>query len=268
MTLILSLQKVASSMSTHIVIPARYASSRLPGKPLALINGLPMIVHVAELASKTSADSVVVAVDDQRVLNAVIAAGHKALMTRIDHPSGSDRVMQVAEEMGWDDGDIVINIQGDEPLLPPAIVDNLFTAMIARKDIEMATLAEEIFNSPDFLDPNVVKVVVGDNSRAINFTRSPTPYPRESMQDEEMLNAFIQSGIARRHIGIYGFRVSGLRSFVSLGESPLERIEKLEQLRWIEAGKDLLVLDVDVAVPGGVDTPEDLQRVQQEFASR
>ena len=223
-------------MATHVVIPARYASSRLPGKPLALINGLPMIVHVAALASNSIADDVVVAVDDTRVLDAVLSAGYKGLMTRVDHPSGSDRVMQIADEMGWDGDDIVINIQGDEPLLPPSIA-------------------------------NVVKVVVGDGRRAINFSRAPIPYPRQAMHDEKLLSSFLQSGVARRHIGIYAFRVSGLRTFVNLGESNLERIEKLEQLRWIEAGKNLLVLDVNQAVPGGVDTPEDLARVQKEFVN-
>ena len=255
-------------MATHVVIPARYASTRLPGKPLALINGVPMIVHVAALASNTVADDVVVAVDDQRVLDVVLAAGYKGLMTRADHPSGSDRVKQVADEMGWGDEDIVINIQGDEPMLPPQIVDDLFNAMVAKTSMEMATLSEPITNRRDFVDPNVVKVMVGDGLRAINFSRAPMPYPREFFDDEAMFNAFMQSGVARRHIGIYGFRVSGLRTFVSLGESRLERIEKLEQLRWIEAGRELLVLDVMQGVPGGVDTPADLARVQKEFVSR
>lgn len=255
-------------MATHVVIPARYASSRLPGKPLALINGVPMIVHVAALASLTTADDVVVAVDDQRVLDAVLAAGYVGLMTDADHPSGSDRVKQVADEMGWGDEDIVINIQGDEPLLPPQIVDDLFKAMLAKASMEMATLSEPITNRRDFLDPNVVKVLVGDGLRAINFSRAPIPYPRESFDDEATFDTFMQSAVARRHIGIYGFRVSGLRTFVSLGESRLERIEKLEQLRWIEAGRDLLVLDVAQDVPGGIDTPEDLVRVQKEFVSR
>ena len=255
-------------MAMHVVIPARYASSRLPGKPLARINGVPMIVHVAALASNTMADDVVVAVDDQRVLEVVADAGYQGVMTRADHPSGSDRVMQVADEMGWGDEDLVINIQGDEPMLPPQIVDDLFKAMVARANIEMATLSEPITNGRDFLDPNVVKVLVGDGLRAINFSRAPTPYPRESIDDEELFDAFMQSGVVRRHIGIYGFRVAGLRTFVNLGESRLERIEKLEQLRWIEAGRDLLVLDVSQSVPGGVDTPEDLARVQKEFVSR
>ena len=254
-------------MATHVVIPARYASSRLPGKPLALINGLPMIVHVAALASNSIADDVVVAVDDTRVLDAVLSAGYKGLMTRVDHPSGSDRVMQIADVMGWDGDDIVINIQGDEPLLPPSIVNDLFAAMLTSSDVEMATLSEPITNSRDFLDANVVKVVVGDGRRAINFSRAPIPYPRQAMHDEKLLSSFLQSGVARRHIGIYAFRVSGLRTFVNLGESNLERIEKLEQLRWIEAGKNLLVLDVNQAVPGGVDTPEDLARVQKEFVN-
>ena len=156
-------------MAMHVVIPARYASSRLPGKPLALINGVPMIVHVAALASNTMADDVVVAVDDQRVLDVVADAGYQGVMTRADHPSGSDRVMQVADEMGWGDEDLVINIQGDEPMLPPQIVDDLFNAMVARANIEMATLAEPISNGRDFLDPNVVKVLVGDGLRQLIF---------------------------------------------------------------------------------------------------
>jgi 3-deoxy-manno-octulosonate cytidylyltransferase (CMP-KDO synthetase) len=254
-------------MTRHIVVPARYASSRLPGKPLALIDNVPMIVHVGRLASKTIADSVVIAVDDQRVLDAVMQAGFQALMTRQDHPSGSDRVMQVADEMGWNEDDVVINIQGDEPLLPPRIVDELFVAMDARHSIEMATLSESVHTAEEFLDPNIVKVLVSEEMRALYFSRAPVPYPREFIEDKEKLSQYMRTGMVQRHIGIYGFRISGLRTFVGLGESHLERIEKLEQLRWIEAGKDLLVLKLNESVPGGVDTPADLRRIRDHFAS-
>lgn len=246
-------------MALRIVIPARYASSRLPGKPLADIGGKPMIVRVAEQAALAKAESVVVAVDDPRVAEVVNAAGWEVEMTRIDHQSGSDRVMEVVSKRGWADDDIVINLQGDEPLLPLVVIDQLHQGMLQRPEIAMATLSEPLHDAEPFFNPNVVKVVVDAGGLALTFSRAPVPYPRDEPEQ-------VPAGAAR-HIGIYGFRVSGLREFVGLSESRLEGIERLEQLRWLEAGRRLFVIEAAEVVPGGVDTPEDLERIQALFSA-
>ncbi len=244
-------------MAIHVVIPARYASSRLPGKPLADIAGQPMVLRVAARAAQANVDNVVVAVDDDRVQQAVLAAGWDVQMTRHDHESGSDRVMEVAEQRGWASDDIVINLQGDEPLVPPRVIDQLIHGMAAQPTVAMATLSEPLETREDFVNANVVKVVCDTNNRALMFSRAPLPLLRDNPQT--------LPDAAARHVGIYGFRVAGLREFVALGRSRLESIEQLEQLRWLEAGKDLLVIEASEPVPGGVDTPEDLARVQALF---
>lgn len=253
-------------MAIAAVIPARLRSTRLPNKPLADIAGKPMIVRVAERVSEARLDEVFVAVDDQRVFDVVAEAGFRAVMTDVDHRSGSDRVMQVAREVGLADTDVVINVQGDEPLMPPAVVEQLATALQDDPQLGMATLAEPIVSNGDLEDPNIVKVVCDLESRALYFSRAPIPYFRDRkapvLSEQE-----IRELAPRRHIGIYGFRVAALARFVTLTDSRLERLEMLEQLRWLEAGEDLLVLDSCDAVPGGVDTPADLERVIQRFAA-
>jgi len=246
-------------MAIHVVIPARYESTRLPGKPLADIAGQPMIVRVAAQAAKSNADDVVVAVDDARVAEAVQAAGWDAQMTRSDHQSGSDRVMEVARQRGWASDDIVINLQGDEPLAPPEVINQLIQGMVDRPEIPMATLSEPLEQVKDFFDPNVVKVLANDEGLALMFSRAPLPFPRD--------NPSTMPDGAARHVGMYGFRVQALGQFVQLGESRLESIERLEQLRWLQAGKNLLVLSASKPVPGGVDTPADLARIQALFSA-
>lgn len=246
-------------MAVHIVIPARYESTRLPGKPLADIAGQSMIVRVAAQAAKAQADDIVVAVDDSRVAEAVQAAGWDVQMTRSDHQSGSDRVMEVVQQRVWACDDIVINVQGDEPLVPSEVIDQLIQGMVERPEIPMATLSEPLHQANDFFNPNVVKVVTDDDGLALMFSRAPLPFPRDNPEAVPVA--------AARHVGIYGFRVQALREFVGLGESRLESIERLEQLRWLQAGRDLLVLAASKAVPGGVDTPEDLARVQALFSA-
>lgn len=246
-------------MAIHVVIPARYESTRLPGKPLADIAGQPMIVRVAAQAAKSNADDVVVAVDDARVAEAVQAAGWDAQMTRSDHQSGSDRVMEVAQQRGWVSDDIVINLQGDEPLAPPEVINQLIQGMVDRPEIPMATLSEPLEQAKDFFDPNVVKVLANDEGLALMFSRAPLPFPRD--------NPMTMPDGAARHVGMYGFRVQALGEFVQLGESRLESIERLEQLRWLQAGKSLLVLSALKPVPGGVDTPADLARIQALFSA-
>ena len=247
-------------MSVHIVIPARYASTRLPGKPLADIAGLPMVVRVAQQAAKAAVDSVVVAVDDDRVADVLGVAGIAVQMTRADHISGSDRVMEVAELRGWSDDDVVINVQGDEPLVPPAVINQLSDGMREHADVPMATLSEALHSESEFLDPNVVKVVCNDQGLAMLFSRAPIPYPRDS-QGQCLPDS------AARHVGIYAFRVKALRRFIALGASTLEQVEMLEQMRWLQAGYPLLVIQAIVKVPSGVDTPDDLARVQAHFSA-
>lgn len=251
-------------MLVHVVIPARYASTRLPGKPLADIAGRPMVVRVAERATASIADDVMVAVDELKVAHAVQAAGFEAVSTDEAHSSGSDRSMEVARIKEWADDDIVVNIQGDEPLIPVAIIDRLIDSMRSARDLQMATVAEPLETLADFLDPNVVKVVTDNRACAIYFSRANIPYPRDAQKNmtERAWLEFSQDKKIRRHVGIYAFRVSGLRRFVELGPSSLERVEMLEQLRWLQAGYELLVVDADERVPGGVDTPADLERVR------
>jgi 3-deoxy-manno-octulosonate cytidylyltransferase (CMP-KDO synthetase) len=240
----------------HVVIPARFASQRLPGKPLASIGGEPMIVRVAQRVALTSAASITVATDDERVAKVVRDAGFEAMLTSATHPSGSDRVMEVVRARGLGDDEVVINVQGDEPLIPPQVVDQLAEAMVAHPRFEVGTLAEPIGPEIDPDDPSVVKVVRSAAGRALYFSRARIPHPRDGAPG---------GGQWARHVGIYAFRVRALRRFVALAESRLERLERLEQLRLLENDIDILVLEACAPVPGGVDTPADLARVDALF---
>ncbi len=250
-------------MKSWVVIPARMASTRLPGKPLASIAGKPMIVRVMQQAVQANVDGVVAAVDHQQVLSAVADAGFEGVMTDMHHQSGSDRVMEVACVKGWQDDDVVINVQGDEPLIPPLVIDQLVAAMLEDATMTIATLCEPIVHADDFLNSNVVKVVTDRNGDALYFSRAPIPFPRD-----EIANDSVREFTAARHIGVYAFRVGALREFVNLSDSHLETTEKLEQLRWLEAGRQIRVLPSAAPVPGGVDTEEDRQRVESEILRR
>lgn len=250
-------------MKAHVVVPARLASTRLPGKPLALIQGIPMIVRVMMAVQDAGVDSVIAAVDDSSVAAAVEAAGYDAMLTAQDHPSGSDRVMEVVSRSGWDDTDIVINVQGDEPLLPVSLVSQLADLMRTDPMMEMATVSEPILTVADFLNPNIVKVVTTTQGDALYFSRAPIPLPRDLILNDALTDSQIDVFKPQRHVGLYAFRVKALRKFVSLRDAQLEDIESLEQLRWLEAGGRIRVLPSPVPVPGGVDTPEDLARVEQ-----
>ena len=240
-----------------VVIPARYGSTRLPGKPLLRIGGMAMVVRVAEQARLAGADEVIVATDDERVADVVAAAGLEAVMTDANHGSGTDRVWEVASQRtGWEEDAIVINVQGDEPLIAPEVIAQLAAAISQAGDAAMATLCEPIANRDDLLDPNVVKVVRNAANFALYFSRSPIPNARDGYPDAT-------AGLWRRHIGIYGYRVWALRRFVSLPRSALEDAERLEQLRALEQGMPILVLDACRPSPGGVDTPADLERVRR-----
>ena len=241
----------------NVVIPARYGSTRLPGKPLLRIGGTAMVVRVAEQARLAGADEVIVATDDERVAEVVTAAGHDSVMTDPNHGSGTDRVWEVARQRtAWEEEAVVINVQGDEPLIAPEIIAQLAAVVPMAGDAGMATLCEPIASHDDLFDPNVVKVVRNAANFALYFSRSPMPHARDGYPDAT-------DGLWRRHIGIYGYRVRALRRFVSLPPSALEVAERLEQLRALEHGMPILTLDARRPSSGGVDTPADLERVRQ-----
>ena len=234
------------------VIPARWGSTRFPGKCMADLHGKPVVAWVAEAALKASLlDEVIVAADDQRILDAAEAVGARGVMTRVDHPSGTDRV---AEAANAGDADIVINIQGDEPLIDPALIDLLSREML-EGSWEMATAAAPIASLDDLMSPNVVKVVCAADGGALYFSRSVIPCCRDAEPD-------LATGLYWRHIGIYAYRGAFLRRLVGQSPSALEQTEKLEQLRALHLGGRISVLRVD-EVGIGVDTPEDLERVSR-----
>ena len=253
-------------MRFSVVIPARYASTRLPGKPLLDIGGKAMVVRVAERALASSAANVVVATDDARVLDILAATHATAVMTRDDHPTGSDRVMEVVEQQGWADDDVVVNVQGDEPLIPPTVIDQV-AALLSDGTCGVATLSEPITRTEDVFDPNIVKVVANRLGRALYFSRAPMPWWRDGFRPRDAADI---AGVGvgwKRHIGIYAYRVAALREFVHWPPSPLEETEALEQLRLLDHGRDIAVADAAEPVPGGVDTPADADRVRAVVAA-
>ncbi|CDF85088.1 3-deoxy-manno-octulosonate cytidylyltransferase [Pseudomonas knackmussii B13] len=244
-----------------VVIPARFASTRLPGKPLQDIAGKPMVQHVWEQASKSAATRVVVATDDARILEACQAFGAEALLTRADHESGTDRLAEVADALGLADDAIVVNVQGDEPLIPPSIIDQVAANLAAHPEAGIATLAEPIHEVGSLFNPNVVKVVSDLDGLALTFSRAPLPWARDAFAiDRETLPEGIPY---RRHIGIYAYRARFLRDFVAWGPCWLENTERLEQLRALHHGVRIHVADALEAPQAGVDTAEDLERVRR-----
>ena len=247
----------------RIVIPARHASTRLPGKALADIAGKPMIVRVAEAARRCKNDGIWVATDHPDILSAVESQGFQGLLTRTDHPSGTDRIAEVAIRLGWGDDEIVVNVQGDEPLLDPALVESVTAALSGDPDAAMATASHAITEAGDFFNPNVVKVVTDRRGRALYFSRAPIPWDRDGFAvARDVLPPRLR---AQRHVGLYAYRVGFLRKFGQLDPSPLERDEALEQLRALWHGYPIRVVDCQHAPAAGVDTQEDLERVRREF---
>ncbi len=249
-----------------VVVPARFASTRLPGKPLAQIAGMPMIARVAAQAARSAAERVVVATDDRRVLAALssvsVSTSVGGVMTASDHVSGSDRTMEVAEREGWPEDHVVVNVQGDEPLIPPAVIDQVARLLHADASRDVATLSEPLETLEDVFDENIVKVVVSRGGRALYFSRAPVPFARGRF-DGRRGPLPSDAGGWRRHVGIYAYRVRALRRFVGLPRAAFEATESLEQLRFLENDIDIVVADAIAPVPGGVDTPADLERVRR-----
>jgi len=245
----------------HVIIPARFASTRLPGKPLLDIAGQPMIVRVIERARQSGAERVVVATDDPRIHSAVTAYGADAVMTRSDHPSGTDRLAETVAQLGLPDDAIVVNLQGDEPLMPPALIRDVANVLAAHPAAEMATACHAITVMEDFQNPNIVKVVTDSEGFALYFSRAPIPWPREVMsgQSTAPIRAF-------RHIGLYAYRAGFIGEYAAWPTCPLETTESLEQLRVLWHGRKIAVVEANEAPAAGVDTPEDLERVRRLYA--
>ena len=241
-------------MAFKVVIPARYASTRLPGKPLLDIAGKPMIIRVAEQAIKSGASEVVIATDFEKIMQAAATHHIKAVMTRIDHVSGTDRIAEVAQTLNWADDDIVVNVQGDEPLIDPILINQVAEHLALNLNAVMATACHAIHDEASMMNPNIVKVVMDANSNALYFSRAPIPYPRDE--------AHKQTIEAHRHIGIYAYRVGFLKKYATLAPSNLEKIESLEQLRVLQNGYKIGVAVTKYAPVTGVDTQEDLDFVR------
>ena len=250
-------------MSFHIVIPARYASSRLPAKPLADIAGKTMVQRVYEQASQCGAKSVLVATDDIRIESVIKEFGGNVCMTSPDHPSGTDRLQEVVAKMGWVDQDIVVNVQGDEPLIPPAVIQQVADNLAKHSNASVATLCEPISRAEDFTNPNIVKVVRSHSGMALYFSRAPIPWPRDQFAQDQ--NQLPDADLYRRHIGIYAYRVSLLNEYVTWPAAELENLECLEQLRILYNDHRIHVGDAIEEVPGGVDTQADLEQVRALF---
>jgi 3-deoxy-manno-octulosonate cytidylyltransferase (CMP-KDO synthetase) len=235
-------------LTFHVIIPARYASTRFPGKPLADIAGKPMVVRVCERAAASGAAGVHVATDDERIAGAVRAHGYEALMTRSDHASGTDRLAEAAAMLRLGQSEVVVNLQGDEPLIPPALVARVAGSL---GDASVATACHAIHDAASLANPNVVKVALDAKGHALYFSRAQIPYPREP------------GGRWYRHAGIYGYRAGFLQQYAGLAVCPLEKTEALEQLRVLWHGYRIAVAVSETEIPPGVDTPQDLEAVRR-----
>ena len=251
-----------------IIIPARYGSTRLPGKPLLDIAGKPMIQRVYEQATMAGAEQVVVATDDARISDVVASFGGQVVMTAVDHPSGTDRLQEVAAHLKLAEDAIVVNVQGDEPLIPPRVIAQVAHNLDGHPRAAVATLSEPIGNAADFRNPNIVKVVSDCEGLALYFSRAPIPWPREHFQAGVDVAALPAGVNPQRHLGIYAYRVAQLNHFVTWPPAPLETIECLEQLRFLANGSRIHVAETCEPVPGGVDTREDLERVAELLEDR
>lgn len=246
-------------MKFHVIVPARYQSTRLPGKPLAKIGGITMIEHVCRKAELSGAQSVTVATDHLKIKNCVERAGFNAVMTNTNHVSGSDRIYQAVEILGLDDDEVIVNVQGDEPFIPSENISQV-AGLIEKYKTGMATLCCPIVDSSEASDPNAVKVIFDKNNKAIYFSRSTIPFVRgrSSVSEFNESNHF-------RHIGIYAYTKSFLAQFIKWPEAKLEKLEKLEQLRAIENSEGIYLEVLKKSPPAGIDTPEDLEKANQYY---
>lgn len=245
-------------MSFSVIIPARYGSTRLAAKPLADLGGMPLIRHVVERANESNADEVIVATDDDRIVEALAGARCEVMMTLPDHPSGSDRLAEVVKTKGWAGENIVVNVQGDEPTIPARLINEVAIKLASAPDAVMATAAQSITDINDFLNPNVVKVVIDQQGRALYFSRAAIPHSRDADKPPQ----------AWHHIGIYAYRADFLGRYAALQPSELEQTEQLEQLRVLDNGESIAVHTIDYDAGTGVDTEADLERVRQIMQSQ
>lgn len=251
-------------MGFKVVIPARYGSSRLPGKPLLDIVGRPMVSHVVERACQSNAEEVLIATDDERIAAAVQGLGVEVVMTSKHHPSGTDRLQEVAQKKGWADDVVVVNVQGDEPLIPPAVIDQVAQNLSRSTLAGIATLAEPLSGVDQLFNPNIVKLVRDVNDFALYFSRSPMPWARDAFAKDKTVLPPVD--IYFRHLGIYSYRVGFLHAYVGWPPAVLEQVEALEQLRALYNGVKIHVDVAAVEIPPGVDTAEDLERIRALFA--
>lgn len=249
-------------MSFRVVIPARLQSSRLPGKVLADLAGQPLLLHVVAAARRSGAEAVWVATDDQSVLDVARAAGVDARLTSAEHPSGSDRIRELADALDWPDETIIVNLQGDEPCLPPALIDTVARCLADDPAVDWATVATPLHEIEAYRDPNVVKVVLDQAGCALYFSRAPIPWEREPVMPGQPPAA----PAALRHIGLYAYRAAALRRYCAAAPGALEQCERLEQLRALALGMRIRVAVTDTPPPAGVDTAADLERLRSRLS--
>jgi 3-deoxy-manno-octulosonate cytidylyltransferase (CMP-KDO synthetase) len=249
-------------LAFHVVIPARHASTRLPGKPLLPIAGKPMVVRVAEQAAKSGAQQIWIATDYHAIANVVHEHGFKACMTAATHSSGTDRIAEVVEQQGWTDDTIVVNVQGDEPLMPPELIRAVAQHLHDHPECAIATASHAIHDTAAMKNPNIVKTVLDINGNALYFSRAPIPYPRDAFAAGEDLPVGLP---VLRHIGIYAYRASFLRAYGQLAPTLVEQYESLEQLRALHYGYKIGVVITANAPPAGVDTEQDLHDARAAF---
>ncbi len=268
----------------HVVIPARHASTRLPGKPLLAIAGKPMVVRVAEQAAQSGAQQIWIATDHHAIASVAHEHGFKACLTKDTHASGTDRIAEVVEQQGWTDDTIVVNVQGDEPLMPPALIRAVAEHLHRHPECAIATACHAIHDEASMRNPNIVKAVLDQQGNALYFSRAPIPWPRDafnfssspegrgdcspSLRGEAGRGALPAGLPVLRHIGIYAYRASFLRAYGNLVPTPIEHFEALEQLRALYYGYKIGVVVAERAPPGGVDTEQDLHAVRQTFANQ